>query len=272
MKRIEVGTHTIATVDEGNGRPLLFVHGFPLDHSMWRAQIDWFAGGAAGDYRVIAPDLRGFGESVSAEDSLPASISMKSFADDLVVLLDELRVTEPVVYCGLSMGGYIGWQFVRHNPERVHSMIMCDTKAEADSLEIARARHFMADGVVEAGTSLATRGMLERLLSPKTFESSRDVANRLQEMIDTTDPTAVAAAQRGMAERPDSCKLLPLIDAPTLFICGDGDQITPPTAMEKMVAEMPDARLEIIQDAGHMPPMEQPESINRVIGQFLQGD
>ncbi len=268
MKRIEFQTHTITTVDEGNGRPLLFVHGFPLDHSMWRAQIDWFAG----EFRVIAPDLRGFGESFPADAPLPTSISMKAFADDLVILLDELCVTEPVVYCGLSMGGYIGWQFVRHYSERVHSLIMCDTKAEADSPEVARARHFMADGVVEAGTPLATRGMLERLVSPKTVESSKDIASRLQAIIDATEPTAVAAAQRGMAERPDSCNLLPLIDAPTLFICGDEDQITPPAEMEKMVSEMPDARLKIIQDAGHMPPMEQPESTNRVIAEFLERD
>ena len=143
MKHIETEHGNLATVDVGNGAgTLLFVHGFPLDHTMWRTQINSFAK----DYRVIAPDLRGFGASQfskAAEHEIPKSISMQEYADDLRTLLNELDVTPPLVYCGLSMGGYIGWQFVRRYSEKVAAFIQCDTRAASDSLEVARARRMI---------------------------------------------------------------------------------------------------------------------------------
>ncbi|MCA9213932.1 MAG: alpha/beta hydrolase [Planctomycetales bacterium] len=265
MKQVGLDDKTVNTIDCGSGPTLLFVHGFPLDHTMWLSQIEHFAS----DYRVVAPDLPGFGNSGFDPQNAPTTYSMKSFADDLLRLLDALDIDEPVVFCGLSMGGYIGWQFVRHYNERVKAMILCDTKSAADTKEVARARHFMADGVIEAGTSLATKGMLDRMISPKTVQNSPDVAMTLQAMIDNAPPHGVAAAQRGMAERPDVANLLPHIDLPTLLICGEGDQISPPAEMQSIAAAIPNATFATIPNAGHMPPMEQPEEFNLAVAEFL---
>ena len=269
MKNVELKNCSIATVDEGAGEPLLLVHGFPLDHTMWQPQIDFFREHHTNRFRVIAPDLFGFAESFPGDDKMPQTISMREYARQLVELLDALRITQPVTFCGLSMGGYIGWQMVRNHAERLRALVLCDTKATADSPEVARARHFMADGAAEAGTTVATRGMLERLVSSVTLETKKDVAAQLQRMIDRTVPAAVAAAQRGMAERADATELLPSITVPTLGICGADDQITPPSEMQAMCDSIPNADLEIIANAGHIPSMEQPNVTNDVLAEFL---
>jgi pimeloyl-ACP methyl ester carboxylesterase len=266
MKQIHFDNTSFTVVDDGKGMPILFVHGFPLDHSMWQSQIDHFSK----RYQVIAPDLRGFGNSKPVSSQLPRTISMKRYADDLNVMLNKLQIREPIVFCGLSMGGYIAWEFVRHYSERVSALILCDTRARADSAEIARGRRFMADGVVDAGTTVATRGMLDRMISSQTRESSPHIATGIQASIDATVPQAIAAAQRGMADRADSTDLLPLITVPTLFVCGEDDQITPVAEMELMAASVPGSRIEVIPGAGHMSPMEQPDLTNQAIDAFLQ--
>ena len=124
MPRIRINDIHLNVLDEGQGPPLLLVHGFPLDHTMWREQIQHFRG----THRVIAPDLRGFGQS----DVTPGTITMQRHAEDLAHLLDALRVKNPVCLCGLSMGGYIAWQFVQMHHGRLGSLILCDTKAGAD--------------------------------------------------------------------------------------------------------------------------------------------
>lgn len=266
MKSIKLRDGVLSVVDQGSGIPILFVHGFPLDHSMWRAQIDFFAQ----QYRVIAPDLRGFGKSQPPDSQWPRTMSMKDFADDLFQLLDALKIREPIVLCGLSMGGYIGWQFVRHHADSVLAIVMCDTRAGADTAEIARGRRFMADGVVDVGATVATRGMVDRLISETTRRSAPHVAAGLQSTIDSTNPRAIAAAQRGMAERPDSKELLPLLKIPVLFICGEDDQITPAKEMMLEAQNIPDCRVVIIPGAGHMPPIEQSELTNTAIMSFVQ--
>ena len=135
----------------------LFVHGFPLDHSMWRFQFDEFAK----RNRVICPDLAGFGASPASQ----TPTSMKSFAQDLVALLDVLNVSQPVVYCGLSMGGYIGWQFWKHHRDRLSHLVACDTRAANDAPEVARARKIAAQTVRKTGSQPVADAMVERLFS-----------------------------------------------------------------------------------------------------------
>src|SRR5262245_22137150 len=121
MPQISVGSVSLNVLDEGRGHPLLLVHGFPLDHSMWKGQI----GELSKNFRVIAPDLRGFGQSspISGDDAV---VTMAQFADDLAALLAAMSVAEPVTFCGLSMGGYIAWQFAARNPQRLARLILCD--------------------------------------------------------------------------------------------------------------------------------------------------
>jgi 3-oxoadipate enol-lactonase len=205
MKNVAVNGVTLATHDEGTGSPILFVHGFPLSHSMWQPQIFAFAG----DHRVIAPDLRGFGRS----DVTEGTVTMEQHADDLADLLDELNVDEPVVLCGLSMGGYVAWQFQQKYRERLRGLILCDTRATADTPEGVENRKRLAKMVVENGSEAVASVMLPNLFSPKTGDRDPAVIDELRAIIVATSPQGIAAASLGMAERPDVTPLLPGIAA-----------------------------------------------------------
>src|SRR5262245_18723810 len=144
MQHFQIGAVRLAVATAGHeGHPLLLVHGFPLDHTIWQPQIDYFANHC----RVIAPDLRGFGDSDVTSDV----VTMEQMADDLHSLLDALEVREPVIFCGLSMGGYIGWQFWRKYRRRVRAMILCDTRAVADTAEAAEGRRKLATNTLKDG-------------------------------------------------------------------------------------------------------------------------
>ncbi|HEY4262738.1 MAG TPA: alpha/beta hydrolase, partial [Schlesneria sp.] len=143
LREVDVNGVRFRVVDEGEGPVILFVHGFPLNYTMWEAQIAEFSR----THRVIAPDLRGFGGT----DGALYSVSIEQFADDLADLLEALPVRVPVTFCGLSMGGYIGWQFVQRHPSRVSKLIICDSRAAADSPEAAANRLKMADIVLREG-------------------------------------------------------------------------------------------------------------------------
>ena len=170
LRTIDVSGVRFRVADEGHGPVILFVHGFPLDHTMWRAQIDEFSK----THRVIAPDLRGFGGT----DGTLYSVSMEQFADDLAGLLDALAVEGPVIFCGLSMGGYIAWQFVQRHPARVAKLIVCDTRAAADSPDAAANRLKMADIVLKEGPEVVAWGMMPKLFAPCSSEHCPDNISR----------------------------------------------------------------------------------------------
>ena len=262
MKRISVNGHELHVFDRGEGSPILFVHGFPLNHTVWQGQLDEFAT----INRVIAPDLRGFGNSGVTE----GTVTMEQFADDLNLLLDALNIIEPITYCGLSMGGYIGWQFVRKYPDRLKALILCDTKAAADTPEGVKTRKNMARKVLLFGLKSAVRTMLPTLVSEKTNAERQDVLEKLREMIMSTKRKSIAAALRGMSERPDSTELLAKINVPTLAIVGSEDSLIPPAEMRQMAETIPDARFVEISDAGHLAPMEEPQTVNAAMGRFLE--
>ena len=262
MKEITVNGITLAVHDEGTGPPILFVHGFPLSHSMWQPQVFTFAG----DHRVIVPDLRGFGES----DVTEGTVTMEQYADDLLALLDELNVNEPVVLCGLSMGGYIAWQFQQKYADRLRALILCDTRAIADTPEGAENRQRLAKMVIENGSAAVASAMLPNLFSPATGDRDQSVIDELRQTIAATSPQGIAAASLGMAERPDVTPLLSSIETPTLLIVGEDDGISTPEEMKTIADAMPNARLEVIPKAGHMSPLENPKSVNAAIHGFLQ--
>ena len=261
MKKITVNEITLAVHDEGSGPPILFVHGFPLNHSMWRAQLETFAT----NHRVIAPDLRGFGDS----DVTEGTVTMEQHADDLATLLDALNVNEPVILCGLSMGGYIAWQFLQKYPERLRALILCDTRAIADTPEGVENRKRLAKMVVENGSAAVASAMLPNLFSPATGERDQSVIDELRQTIASTSPQGIAAAALGMAERPDVTSLLSNIETPTLLIVGEDDGISTPEEMRSIAAAMPNAAIFEVPNAGHMAPLENPVAVNMVIRQFL---
>lgn len=261
-KTLTVGDVELALVDRGRGVPLLLVHGFPLDHTMWNAQID----ALAEHCRVVAPDLRGFG----ASQITAGTVTMETFAGDLAGLLDVLGIDEPVVVCGLSMGGYVAWQFWRQYAQRLRGLVLCDTRSAADAPEAAHARLETARRVLREGTAPLADAMMPKLLAPQTPAAQPQVVESLRAMIGRAVPEGIAAALRGMAERPDVTGLLGEIRCPALLIVGRHDAISTVDEMEGIARAIPGARLVEIADAGHMTPMENPAAVNQALRQFVQ--
>lgn len=261
MKRLTVNGVELAIADRGSGRPLVLVHGFPLHHAMWEAQIE----ALSNRYRVIAPDLRGFGASGVTE----GTVTMEQFADDLAAMLDALEINEPVALAGLSMGGYIAWAFWRKYPARLQALVFCDTRAGADSPEAAANRLAMAERVVHEGPGPVADAMLPMLTATATPKMHPEVIETLRQMILSTDPRGIAAAARGMAERPEVTSWLPQIACPTLVIVGQQDTISPVAEMRTIAEAIPGAQFVEISDAGHMSPMENPAELNAALGAFL---
>ena len=228
---------------------------------MWSGQRNHFAD----RYRVLAPDLPGFGQS----SPISGVYSMRQFADDLAELLGALEISDPVIFCGLSMGGYIGWQFWQHHRERLAALIMCDTRAAADSAEVARGRRYMAEQVLSNGIGSIAEDMSSKLFAPSTLEQAPAFLQPTQEVMRSTRPQTIAAAQRGMADRDDATGLLPQIDRPSLLIAGQHDVISTPDEMQSIAEQIPGAQFQMVPDAGHLAPMERPEVVNGIIDEFL---
>jgi pimeloyl-ACP methyl ester carboxylesterase len=266
MHRAALSTVELAYIDRGKGQPVLLVHGFPLDHTMWNAQIDALADRC----RVIAPDLRGFGKSSLGDADPNAGVSMERYSDDLVELLDKLAIEEPIVLVGFSMGGYVAWQFVRKHANLLRALVQCDTKAVADTDEARAARLKMAEQISEWGAARVAEMMGPKLLSRRSFDAKPGVVAEVRRVVENTSPAAIACAQRGMAARPDMTDLLSSIEVPTLVLVGQEDVISPPAEMRSIAAAMPDAQFVEIPGAGHMTTMENPEAVNAALTSFLK--
>ncbi|TWT90889.1 AB hydrolase superfamily protein YdjP [Pseudobythopirellula maris] len=250
---------------EGEGPPVLLVHGFPMGHAMWRAQIASLSG-----VRIIAPDLRGFGGSELGVIHEGQGVSMERYADDLAALLDALGVDEPVVYCGFSMGGYVGWQFLKRHRERVRALVVCDSRPEADDEDGRANRLKMAEKVGEWGSAMLAEAMTPKLFAAETLENDPKLVAWMADMMGSNSPQAIAAALLGMAARPDVTGDLADFDLPTLAICGDQDALTPPDVMRGMAEAMPKAEFVLVEGAGHMAPAEKPVEVNSAIEKFLE--
>jgi 3-oxoadipate enol-lactonase len=252
----------LAYADQGPGRVVVLLHGFPLRREMWREQLT----GLGSIYRVIAPDLRGHGESPVPE----GVYTMDEMADDVIELLDTLHITERIVLGGLSMGGYVALSLVARYPDRVRALMLMDTRASADSPESAAQREATARSVLAADSAApVVDAMLPRLFAPITLEQRPERVEPMMELMQATSPRGIAGALRGMAVRPDRRGDLPKISVPTLVLVGEHDAITPPDEVRAMAAAIPDARFEVIPQAGHLAPYENYSAANAVILQFL---
>lgn len=261
MTIADLGEFELGYTDEGSGDVLVLLHGFPLNRTMWKHQISEFAK----THRVIAPDLRGHGESSVTS----GTVTMSNMANDVTQLLDHLNVDQPISLGGLSMGGYVAWEFWLQFPQRLRHLLLFDTRAVADTETVARARQMMAAQVVSAGASMAADAMLPKFVSPSTKENKSPLVDSVNAMILATDPEAIAATQRGMAERRDMTELLPRITTPTLVVCGEHDEISPVREMQGFAQVMPHAQFVEIAAAGHLAPLEQPAAVNMAVRNFL---
>jgi len=251
-----------AFTDEGSGPAVLLLHGYPFNRTMWREQIE----ALQSRYRVVAPDLRGLGESKAAGVIAP----MEQMAADVAVLLDQLRL-ERVVVCGLSMGGYVAFDFFHSFPDRVSGLVLAGTRAPADNDHERQARERQAARILGQGMRGIADETLPKLLARETLERRPEVADRVREMIEGTSPHAAAAAQLGMAARRDYSQDLPSINVPVLIVVGREDTIRPVSDAEFMHQHLRDSRLEIIENASHISNLDQPEKFNRILREFLNG-
>lgn len=251
----------------GSGSPLVLIHGFPLDHHMWRPQI----GALSESHRVLAPDLRGFGESTLGESDGETGIAMADYAADVVATLDDAEVSEPAIFCGFSMGGYVLLSLLQNHPDRIRAVVLCDTKATADSAEAAAKRLEMAEGIGAAGVGSVAEAMLPKLLAADTHTQRTELVAEVDQMIRRSNPAAIAAAQRGMARRPDVREQLPSFDWSALVLVGAEDEISTPGEMREIAAAMPQAEFVEIPAAGHMTTLENPGAVSAAIGEFADG-
>lgn len=245
------------------GRPaILFVHGFPLSRATWRPQL----AGLADLGWLIAPDLRGHGASAAP----PGPYGVDDFADDQRALLDHLGIAR-VIYCGLSLGGYIGLAFARRYPERLAGLILADTRAGADGPEQRAAREELARLVEREGSAAAVERLVPGYIAPGS--AGRDPALRplLDAIVAATPPAGLAATARGMALRPDSTPTLGRIAVPTAIIVGAEDTRTPPALAAQVHAGIPGSTLTILPGAGHLANQEDPAGFNAAVRAFVRG-
>ncbi len=239
--------------------PLLLIHGFPLDSAMWDAQLE----GLADRAYVIAPDLRGHGQS----DRPAGAYSMDQHADDLAALLEQLGVRKAVV-AGLSMGGYVAFAFWRRHAERVAGLALVDTRANADTEEGRSNREATIGRVRERGVAALTEDMMPKLLSPENLNDAQ-VAGRVREMILRQPAEGMMTALAAMRDREDSTPTLATITVPTYVIGGEHDLIAPAEVTVTMAKQIRDARSVLIMNAGHMAPVENPQEVNMALSELL---
>ena len=240
---------------------MLFIHGFPLDRTIWRHQLDHLH-----DFHSIAPDLRGMG----ASDCPAGEYSIGRYAEDLAAVLDQVGQSRASI-CGLSMGGYIALEFVRRFRSRVDSLVLMDTRAEADTEEGRQGRNRMAERARLEGVGPVTEELVDKLLGSESQSKTEAVVEPLRRMMRATPLAGFLGALTAMRDRPGYADVLEtLAGIPTLVVVGEEDGLTPPPLAEAMAGAIPGARLRVVPNAGHLVPMEQPETTTRLLRDFLR--
>ncbi len=243
------------------GPTVLFLHGFPLNRSLWGPVADPPSG-----WRSVVPDLRGFGDS----DAPDVGYSMATYARDMIALLDLLEIRR-VVLCGLSLGGYVAFEILRQARERVHGLVLLNTRATADGPEARQSRDQLGAEVRERGIDAAVEALLPSLLGP-TARNHPAMEEAIRGMIEQTAPAGLLGGLLALRDRPDSTGMLgSLRDLPTLVIGGADDPITPPAVIEDLAAAIPGAACRIVGKAGHLTPVENPGETGAVLREFLAG-
>lgn len=247
--------------DAGSGPALVLVHGHPFDRSMWRPQVEHFS---QRGWRVIAPDLRGYGDSTAVADEIP----FETFARDIAALLDQLAAG-PIVLAGLSMGGQIAMDFYRLFSERVRGLVLADTTPQAESDAGKRTRRAMAERLLREGMAGYADEVLPAMVAPANLRTNPAVGEHVLRMMRGTAPAGAAAALRARAERHDYVELLGRVAVPALIVVGRDDEFTPVSDAQFMHERIPGSILAIVDNAAHMPNLEQPIEFNAAVEQLL---
>jgi pimeloyl-ACP methyl ester carboxylesterase len=244
----------------GEGPAVVLLHAFPTDHNLWQPVADWLAA----RYRVILMDLRGHGQSSPGEG--PAT--MDKHAADLARVCDS-AIVDKAVFGGVSIGGYVLFEFWRRFRERFSGLILADTRAQTDTEQARMARLQAAETVERHGPDAFLEGMAPKLLGKTTLANRPDLAEALHAMMAKMTVAGIAAVQRGMAARPDSVPTLRTIAVPTLLLFGDEDGLTPVSEGDLMRRDIACSRLQVLPRAGHLAVFEQPDAAHQAIRDFL---
>jgi pimeloyl-ACP methyl ester carboxylesterase len=243
----------------GEGPPVILLHPFPANHEFWLPVT-----GALSRYRMILPDLRGHGDSDAGEG--PAT--MEKHAADLARVMDDAEIPRaPMI--GVSIGGYVLFEFWRKHRNRVTALVLCNTKAPADSPEARSVRLQAANDVLERGTEAFFQSMIPRLLGQTMRETRPDRVDGALRMMRKMSPNDVAQVQRGMADRPDSIDTLKSINVPTVIVTGEEDILTGRNEAELMHRYISGSQMRVLPKAGHYSPWEQPEEFGKLLRSFL---
>ncbi|MEO8623549.1 MAG: alpha/beta fold hydrolase [bacterium] len=259
MIAILPGGLELAYDDVGSGIPLLFIHGWPHDRTLWAAQLS----GLPTQARCLAPDLRGFGDS-----SVLPPYSIDQYADDMAAFLAMLGIDRAVV-CGLSMGGYVALAMLRRHRALLRGLILTSTRATADTPEAREKRARLIEFVQERGVEALAGRQLKAMVGATTLNTRPDVLEALRQLMAEAPSAGVIGGLQAMAARADATSLLSGIDFPTLVVSGSEDTFILPDEMRALAAAIPRSRLEVIQCGGHVCSYERPAAFNHVVSEFL---
>lgn len=261
-----IGSRTIAYLDSAPGqaalRTCVLLHAFPIGANLWEPQMREVPAG----WRLLAPDLRGFGGSTEADGA--GTGAMSDYAEDVASLLDELQIEQAVIG-GASMGGYAAMAFLHSHHDRVAGLVLANTRAGADSPEARANRRNMLALVDREGASGVARDMMPKLVGASTRETNPDMEAHLRRLIKQQSPQAIRAAIHRMMHRPDSQPLLAKTTLPALIVTGDEDELIPTDESRAMAAAITGSTLVIVPKAGHLANLEQPDAFNNALNAFL---
>ncbi|MFO7673458.1 MAG: alpha/beta fold hydrolase [Lutibacter sp.] len=259
---LTVNNNIISYNDEGpEGAPIIiFIHGFPLNKSMWDKQMN----ALKDNYRVIAYDIRGHGESEVG----PIDFSIDLFVTDLLNLMDALKI-EKAMLCGLSMGGYIALKAIENFPGRFTAIILSDTNCTADTPEAKEKRMNTILNIKKNGVEQLAEDLIPNLFAEESFKSNLEEIAAVKEMIVTTTIPSLSKSLHALANRKETCSKLAKIKVPVLILVGEEDTITPPEAAIAMQEKIKDSLLELIPHAGHLSNMENENEFNSQLEKFI---
>lgn len=254
--------YRIAFDDQGSGPAVILLHGYPLCRAMWQPQLKALS--AAG-FRVIAPDLRGFGQS-----PLPKGpVSVADYADDVIALMDELGLGRAVVV-GMSMGGYVLFNLLERYPRRLAGAVFVVTRAAADDEAGRQRRSALAKEVAEGRPQAVVEAFKDILFAPQTLLGNPELVAKVRGWLEATSSEGMIAGLLAMRDRRDALALLPTIKVPALVIGAELDRAIALEHSRAIAAGIPDAHLQIMAGVGHMANLEAPEAFNGLLLKFLQ--
>lgn len=258
---VNVNGFDISYNDLGEGLiPIIFLHGFPFDKTMWDEQLNFLKD----SHRVIACDIRGFGKSTDEESHL----SIDLFANDLLFFIDKLGL-EKVIICGLSMGGFIALNVMKRFPSRFGALLLCDIQCIADTAEVKSKRYAAIDEIEKEGVRNFNEGFIKKVFYEESLNQKPKLVEELRKVVFSNSPHIICQGLVALAERSETCSSLDQISIPTLIICGREDAVTPLKESEFMRQHIKGAVIEVIDNAGHVSNLEQPVVFNNLIHNFL---